>query len=71
MPGPSDASRTPHGSLTLTMPLCRKNSEVAGSPVAMMRWPGPDGGWPTARDGSDLVRVEPGEQRLLAEIALP
>ena len=37
MPGPSEASRTPLGSFTLTIPLCRKNSELAGSPAAGMR----------------------------------
>jgi hypothetical protein len=37
MPGPSEASRTPLGSFTLTMPLCRKNSELADSPALTMR----------------------------------
>ena len=39
MPWSRLASRTPLGSFTLTMPLCKKNSDDAGSSAATMRCP--------------------------------
>ena len=68
-PGPSEARRTPLGNLTLTIPLCRKNKELAGSPAPMMRWP-PDSRAPRRQFGQrgDLLGGQSGEQRLLAEM---
>ncbi len=67
MPWSRLASRTPLGSLTLTIPLCRKNSDDAGSP-AHDALPGLIAARGERGQVGELLVAQSGEQCLFAEM---